>query len=258
MAGRFQKLRDAIRKATHRANARDDEAQDAQHHAHALTRDLKELNEEGERLGHRHTETLREIAKEEAQQEPDKDRLRRLRKKSADEAEEMRHLVTRIHHKNEKRRPLRKKYQEQTKKARWWIARQTVLRKKLAAAKKKYEETHGTPAFESWMLNGCPDVHNERLKEVIAFVVVVCGQYITATTNGTHTPTSYHYSERAADWGDHTVSSMQDAANKTREHFGDGFFLEFFSPCPWWIKYGADYPGYFPGHGDHGHTAVEK
>jgi hypothetical protein len=258
MPGSFQKLRDAIRKATHRANARDDEAQEARHGAHRLTRELKVLNEEVERLGRQHAETMAEIAKEEGQQTPDTARLRRLHKKSADEAEEMRHLVTRIHHKNEKRKPLRKRFQEQTKKTVWWIARQTVLRKKLAAAKKKYEETHGTPAFESWMLNGCPEVSNANLKEVIAFVVVTCGQYITATTNGVHATGSFHYIEEAVDCGSGSVSNMQECAVKLREHFGRAHFLELFSPCDWWLKYGVEYPGYFPGHGDHVHAAVAK
>jgi hypothetical protein len=141
------------------------------------------------------------------------------------------------------------------KRTAWWLRRKTTVAKKLKTAEEKWAAEHRLD-FEPWMLNGCPETHNENLKEVIAYVVVVCGQYITATSNGTHTPGSYHYRDEAADWGAGSVSSMQAAAVKTREHFGRGHFLEFFSPCPWWIKYGTEYAGYFPGHGDHGHTAV--
>jgi hypothetical protein len=141
------------------------------------------------------------------------------------------------------------------KRAAWWLRRKTTVAKKLKAAEEKWAAEHRLD-FEPWMLNGCPSTNNENLKEVIAYVVVVCGQYITATSNGGHTPGSYHYRDEAVDWGAGSVSSMQTAAAKTREHFGRGHFIEFFSPCPWWIKYGTEYAGYFPGHGDHGHTAV--
>lgn len=256
MAGPFEKLRAAIHKATHRANARDQEAETAKGRARHLSAEIRELLAEVDKLSKRYASTLKTIGKEEARK-LDRAKIKRLVAKAEKEAVAIQDLAGRIHRKRDRRAGFGKTVRRQKKRARWWIARQTVLRKKLAAAKKEWEETHGTPAFEPWMLNGCPNVDNDNLKEVIAFVVAVCGQYVTATSNGTHATDSFHYSDRAADWGAGSVSSMQDAAVKTREHFGRGHFLEFFSPCPWWIKYGAEYPGYFPGHGDHGHTAVE-
>lgn len=254
----FPKLTDAIRKAAKRIAGREADVDQATDHAHQLTAEIRELKQRFDKLAASHAETLQEIAEEEARGKPRKGRLETLRPRAKHEAEELRHIVERIRHKRGKRNDWRDRARIQRKKARWWIARRTTLRGKLKAAKKKYAETHKAPVFETWMLNGCPNITNGPLKEVIAFVVVECDQYVTATTNGTHTTGSYHYSERAADWGAGSVSSMQSAAERTRKQFGDGHFLEFFSPCDWWIKYGAVYPGYFPGHGDHGHTAVEK
>lgn len=165
--------------------------------------------------------------------------------------------LQKLEHKVGKRSALKTRRLKARKRAAWWLRRKTTVAKKLKVAEEKWAAEHRLD-FEPWMLNGCPETHNENLKAVIAYVVVVCGQYITATSNGVHTPGSYHYSDRAVDWGAGSVSSMQTAAVKTREHFGRGHFLEFFSPCDWWIKYGTEYPGYFPGHGDHGHTAVER
>jgi hypothetical protein len=257
VAERFPKLRAALRKAINRATQRGEYQEEAEHSAHRLSREIDQIREGIEQISKEHAETLAEIAKEEEQTAPDAARLKRLKGKAAIQAENLRHLVARVEHKRSRRTTFRTVVRRQRMRARWWIARRTVLSKKLAEAEEKWEKEHRLD-FEAWMLNGCPDVNNANLKEVIAFVVVRCGQYVTATTNGTHAPGSFHDIEEAVDWGAGSVSSMQDAANATRAHFGDGHFLEFFSPCPWWIKYGVDYAGFFPGHGDHGHCAVDR
>ncbi len=257
MAERFPKLRAALRKAVNRATERTEDQEKAEHSAHRLTREIDQIHDGIELLSKEHAETLAEIAKEEERTAPDAARLKRLNGKAAIQAENLRHLVNRVEHKRSRRTTFRTAVRRQRKRARWWIVRRTVLRKKLAEAEERWKKEHRLD-FESWMLNGCPDINNANLKEVIAFVVVRCGQYVTATTNGVHATGSFHYDEKAADWGAGSVSSMQDAASATREHFGDGHFLEFFSPCPWWIKYGVVYSGYFPGHSDHGHCAVAR
>jgi hypothetical protein len=255
----FSKLRAAITKATNRIAGRKEDVEQAEDHAHQLTREILQLREALDNLSREHAGTLAKIAKAEgAGKVPQK-----LRDQAEREAKELRSIIHKLHYKRDKRGEWRERRRVQLKRYRWWVARRTVLRRKLRKAKKHWEETHGAPAFEAWMLNGCPGNITPNLKPIIAFMVVVGGQYITATTNGTHTSTSMHYPwnnsdglGHAADSGQSIVSSMEEATEKEREHFGESAFAELFSPCDWWIKYGVVYSGHFPGHGDHTHSGV--
>jgi hypothetical protein len=246
------KLRAALAKIAKRLSAREDDERVASRKSHRLSQEIKRLREELEATNKSHAATLKL-----ADQMGDPQKERKLRDQAEREAQVIHELVKKIEWKVGKRSSWRKRRKQAQKRVAWWLRRRTTVRKQLKAAKEKWEREHRAD-FEPWMLNGCPEIDNDRLKKVIAFVVVVCDQYVTATTNGTHATGSFHYIEEAADWGAGSVVSMQSAAVKTREKFGRDYFLEFFSPCPWWIKYGVEYPGYFPGHGDHGHTAVSK
>lgn len=79
------------------------------------------------------------------------------------------------------------------------LAREAKQRlvKELKAAKK--------PDF-----NGCPQNVTDAIKRVILHANHA-GLYVTATTNGAHAPTSYHYSGRAVD-----VAAPMNAAGITR------------------------------------------
>jgi hypothetical protein len=256
----FSKLRAAITKATNRIAGRKEDAEQAERHAHELTREIRELRKALNNLGRQHAVTKAKIAAFEANGKlPPK----RILDQAKREAKELRAIVHKLRYKRDKRGEWRERRRVQLKRYRWWVARRTVLRRKLRKAKKRWEETHDAPAFETWMLNGCPDNITPKLKPIIAYLVVVGGQYITATTNGTHTSTSLHYPwnnsdglGHAADSGQSTRSSMEEATEKLREHFGEDAFAELFSPCGWWLKYGVVYQGHFPGHSDHTHSGV--
>lgn len=254
----LKKLRAALAKIAKRLTAREDDERLAASKSHRLSREIKRLREELEATTKSHAATL-----ELADQTGDPQKERELRDQAEREAQTIHDLVKKIEWKVGKRSSWRKRRKQAQKRVTWWLRRKTIVRKRLKRAKEKWEETHGSPALETWMLNGCPDNITEKLKPVIAFQVVVCDQYVTATTNGGHTSTSLHYpwnnpdnKGHAADTGASSVSSMQNAAEKTKAHFGASYFKELFSPCPWWLKYGVQYAGFFPGHGDHGHYGV--
>lgn len=257
----FPKLRAAIRKATRRIAGRKEDAATAERRAHHLTREIRELRSEFDALTLRHAETLAKIEAANKAGRAHKD----LSAQAAGEAQSLRAIVHKLRHKRDRRGDWRERRRKQLKRYQWWVARRTILRRKLREAKKRWEETHGTPVFETWQLNGCPSNIDEDLKPLIAFQVVACDQYVTATTNGGHTSTSLHYpwnssdnEGHAVDTGQSSVSSMQAAAEQTLDHFGVGHFLELFSPCPWYVKNGvklAIFP-YFPAHGNHGHYGV--
>ena len=84
------------------------------------------------------------------------------------------------------------------------------------------------------------------------------GLYITSTTGGTHSPTSWHYSGHAFDAGSSGPGETPEirAQEKLLAEFGAGYFAELFGPSHWFIKDGVKYAGVFPGHSDHLHVAV--
>lgn len=58
--------------------------------------------------------------------------------------------------------------------------------------------------------NGCPSNVTERIKTIVV-AANKAGLYVTATTNGTHASTSYHYQGRAVD-----VAAPMDSAGIAR------------------------------------------
>lgn len=108
--------------------------------------------------------------------------------------------------------------------------------------------------------NGCPHLgYRPLLKAIRLALDSADGLFITATTNGTHSPTSWHYKERAADFGSNGIHGEQpeiEAQNALLNAFGAGYFAELFGPDDFYVKDGVVYPGVFPGHSDHLHVAV--
>lgn len=108
--------------------------------------------------------------------------------------------------------------------------------------------------------SGCPSLTYEPLLKTVRLALNVAdGLYITATTNGTHSPTSWHYSGHAVDFGSNGSrgeSPEMEAQQALLDQFGAGYFAELFGPCRWYVKNGIVYSGTFPGHGDHLHVGV--
>ena len=117
------------------------------------------------------------------------------------------------------------------------------------------------------MLDGHPANISDACKRVIALAYrfadeqnTVCT--VTATTDGTHTPTSLHYAKplgKAVDLVFATVSQMVDFQGFCLQHTPNGAddFLELFGPANWYVKNGSKIPGAFPDHGDHDHIAPD-
>ena len=107
--------------------------------------------------------------------------------------------------------------------------------------------------------NGCPRLEFKPLLKAVRFALHSAdGLYITATTNGTHAPGSWHYQKRAVDFGSSGPGESPEieAQNALLNAFGADYFEELFGPDQFFIKNGVIYPGVFPGHGDHLHVAV--
>lgn len=106
--------------------------------------------------------------------------------------------------------------------------------------------------------NGNQPVPGRELRDAARVALSVQGTYITSTTGGVHSPTSYHYQSRAIDFGSDDWSNRKEAQAQARlvDEFGDRYFTELFGPANWYIKNGVRYPGTFPGHHDHLHVAI--
>lgn len=81
--------------------------------------------------------------------------------------------------------------------------------------------------------------------------------YITATSDGSHSPTSWHYSGHAVDFGSDDARNGPEkrAQRDLHERFGNEF-LELFGPKAFYVKNGSYVSGHFPDHGDHLHLAA--
>ena len=107
--------------------------------------------------------------------------------------------------------------------------------------------------------NGHAPLTYKRIKKAARVALSVPGLYISSTTGGTHSPTSWHYKARAFDGGsgDPNEGPEKRAQEKLLKKFGPGYFAELFGPCDWYVKNGVVYKGTFPGHDDHLHVAVD-
>lgn len=133
----------------------------------------------------------------------DQKRVEELRKHEAKRAKETRDLRDAKPPDDPALKHSRDRLMEIRKKLAWSIKRRTILRKKIKKAKQ------ASPRFEVWMANGCPTagVHPKVLM-LIAIGVVQFDLTCTATTNGTHSPGSRHYSGLASDLASWTMSRM--------------------------------------------------
>ena len=107
--------------------------------------------------------------------------------------------------------------------------------------------------------NGHPALSSPGIKRAARVALSVPDLYITATTDGVHSATSWHYKARAFDGGSGSSSETPEkrAQQKLLNEFGAGYFAELFGPSPWYVKNGILYKGsVFPGHNDHLHVAV--
>ena len=106
--------------------------------------------------------------------------------------------------------------------------------------------------------NGHPPLASNAAKKATRVALSIDGLYVTATTDGTHSATSWHYKGRAIDFGSNSGSEGPEIAaqQKLIRHFGSHYFRELFGPAPFYVKDGVKYSGVFPGHHDHLHLAV--
>ena len=106
--------------------------------------------------------------------------------------------------------------------------------------------------------NGCPPLASRRMRKIVRLVLAETDCYVTATTNGSHAPTSWHYHGRAVDFGSSDPQNRpeREAQDLLYRHLGSGFFLELFGPVDFYVKNGRRYSGQFPSHEDHDHAAA--
>ena len=106
--------------------------------------------------------------------------------------------------------------------------------------------------------NGLSPLRYAPIIKAARTALTVPGLYITSTTGGTHSPTSWHYKAKAFDAGSGASDEGPEkrAQQKLLNTYGAGYFAELFGPLPWYVKSGVVYSGVFPGHSDHLHVAV--
>lgn len=107
--------------------------------------------------------------------------------------------------------------------------------------------------------NGCtPLPRSRRALRRACRIALKKGCYITSTTGGTHSPTSYHYTARAVDFGspDPQNRPEKEAQAAIAAKIPRHKIKELYGPLPWYIRNGVRYEGQFPNHGDHTHAAI--
>lgn len=119
--------------------------------------------------------------------------------------------------------------------------------------------------FRSDMLDGHPGNIADQDKRFVALAYrwakengALCT--VTATTDGTHAPGSWHYHHPlgwAVDLVFATVGQMEAFQRWVveRTEHDEKDWLELFGPADFYVKDGLRYTGHFPGHGDHVHGA---
>lgn len=107
---------------------------------------------------------------------------------------------------------------------------------------------------------GCPalPLSRRKLRSCARTVQSETACYITATTNGVHSSGSYHYSQRAIDWGSNRSDNRPEkkAQRLLLDKYGAKAFRELLGPLGWYVKDGVKHEGHFPQHGDHLHAAI--
>lgn len=175
------------------------------------------------------------------------------------ERERVKHFGSIAHRAKQKIERLRKR-------ARWAIAKRTVHRRKLRDARREARRRAlQHPKFETYMLNGCPSNITDAAKHAVARGVVIFDCTVTATTNGTHTPTSFHYPVNNASHGysdnlGHAVdfggpSGTYDRFFASEKLRGCGLFDELFGPGSGYCDDGALHAGASPDIPNHCHNA---
>lgn len=106
--------------------------------------------------------------------------------------------------------------------------------------------------------NGYPPLTHKPLLAAVRVALTVDGLYVSSTNGGSHSPTSWHYKDRAVDFGSNESDESPEkrAQQRLLERFGASYFAELFGPCDWHVKNGVLYPYPFPDHDDHLHLAV--
>lgn len=112
--------------------------------------------------------------------------------------------------------------------------------------------------------NGHPENISHKLFPVIV-LATKCGLVVTATTDGTHTSSSFHYPSNNSDGLGHAVdfglavppdqAALEHFQAAALKKFGAKAFLELFGPSPYYVKYGALIHGPDPDTPNHVHAA---
>jgi len=125
--------------------------------------------------------------------------------------------------------------------------------RRLLHAREVRKQRRGKVEFKPWMANGHP-YHklSDKLKFGIAVGVVHFKVVVTATYDGVHTPTSWHYKFRAVDFGG-PLSRLPAWQRYLLSHHSHA--LEIFGPVLRYIKNGTEFRGPSPDTPDHVHWA---
>lgn len=133
------------------------------------------------------------------------------------------------------------------------------LTRSIAAVKRQIARVlaRKRPHYDPSMLGGLPPNITGLEKEVVAWAVGKFGMVVTATSNGTHATSSFHYYVpcRAVDLWHSSVSTMIAFQRFIYDKLGAAAFVELFGPDGFYVKNGVRIAGYFPDHGDHVHAA---
>lgn len=162
-------------------------------------------------------------------------------------------------------RKLLRQRRKQLEKKHFPFAKRLGLKARRAKQKATNIHRRRVGTFTTAMLDGHPANIADQVKRFIALAYkwadendAVCT--VTATTNGTHAPTSFHYHKPlgwAVDLIFATVDQMERFQEFAAEHTprSEGDFLELFGPANFYVKDGTRVVGHFPDHGDHVHGA---
>ena len=106
--------------------------------------------------------------------------------------------------------------------------------------------------------SGCNALTFPPLLKAVRVALTVPGLYVTSTNGGSHSTYSWHYQDRAVDFGSNSSTEKPEIAAQELllRKFGATYFRELFGPANWYVKDGVIKAGTFPNHDDHLHVAV--